>query len=252
MPTEPFLLDMKNSFLPLLAILLLSFGVKSQTYNYAPNAINNPFLSQKGNTCLSIGRGRGLSFESLEIQAVYSPLRNLALMVNYFGALEKKVRNRTEIGTNAYLMEAAIGLYEPIRKGSASLFAGFGAGDIYSHFGGNNVGEFNIQRLFLQPGITYRSRLFQAGVSMRITRLRYSKGNISYSIDQSHLTQIKNIENQSPLFLPELGIQAGMRIKPVTLNLSFTVVFPNTERYNFNGLNTALSLQVDFGGKEKS
>ncbi len=242
----------KNLFLIVL-LGILPWGLQAQTYNYAPNTINIPFLQKKGDASVSLGWGRGNnSFQSLELGAAYSPLPHLAVMANYFGALDKQVRNLTTIGTNGYLVEAAIGAFEAKTKRSASLFAGYGIGHLFSNFGSEETAQFNIQRIFIQPGLAYRSKYFQAGLALRISRLMYGNGIISFSIDPQYLTAIQNIERDGPLFLPELGLSAGMRLKPVTLNLNITSIFPNTDDWNFVRLNTALSVLVEIGSKKKA
>ena len=227
--------------------LALPFGAHSQFYNYAINSLNIPCLTQKGDAILGIGWGRGLTFQALEVQGVYSPLPNLAVMANYFDARDKDVREKLDNGTDFYLWEAALGLYEKLPKGAASLFAGFGSGSLFSNYGADRIAKFKLQRWFLQPGISYRNNHFQAGLALRLTQLGYSRGVVSYSIEPSDLEYIQNIEKSKPLFLPELGMQAGLRLHPVTINLTIASIFPDTSNWNFSRLNTALSLVVDFG-----
>lgn len=242
----------KNLFL-LVLLGILPFGTKAQIYNYAPNTVNIPFLQKKGDASVSLGWGRGNnSFQSLELGAVYSPMSHLAVMANYFGALDKQVRNLTTIGTNGYLVEAAVGAFEARSKRSASLFAGYGIGHFFSNYGSDETAQFDIQRIFIQPGLAYQSKYFQAGLALRLSRLIYGNGIVSYSIDPQYLTYIQNIENDGPMFLPELGLSAGMRLKPVTLNLNITSIFPNTDDWNFVRLNTALSVVVEFAPKKKA
>ncbi len=232
--------------------LSLSFGAKSQTYNYAVNSLNIPCIAQKGDASLGIGWAQGIAFQALELQGVYSPMQHLAVMANYFGAREKSVRKRLENGTDFYLWEAAVGAYEKMPKGAASLFAGFGSGNLFSYYGLDRAAAFEIQRWFLQPGLSYRTNHFQAGLALRLSRLVYRRGEISYSIESPDIQYIQNIEKSSPIFLPELGIQAGIRLKPVKINLSISSIFPSTSLWNFNRLNSSLSVMVDFGvGKEK-
>jgi len=241
---------MKNNLLLFFIVLTLPIGAFSQTYNYAPNMLNIPCLTNKGDAILGFGWGRGLVFQALEIQAVYSPAKHLAVMANYFGPRKKSVRNHTDVGTDFYLWEAAIGIYEKLPKGAASLFAGFSSGNLCSHYGADRTAEFEMKRWFIQPGINYQSHQFQAGLALRLSNLIYRKGLVSYTIDAQDFLYIKNLEKDSPMFLPEIGVQFGMHLKPVTINLNVTSIFPNTSDWNFSSLNTGLSIAVKFGKKK--
>ena len=242
---------MKKIFFGFILSALLSASVFAQTYNYAPNMANIPCLKQKGDAIVGVGWGRGIVFQALELQASYAVTPHLAVMANYFGPREKNVRNRSEVGTDFFLLEAAIGAYESLPKGSASIFTGMSTGNMLSNFNSERTAKFTLQRWFIQPGINYRSNFFQAGVALRITHLTYRKGIVSYAIDEPYLQYIKNIEENAPLFLPELGLQVGMRIKPITISLNLAAIFPDTDRWNFNRLNSGLSMAVDFGVRRK-
>ncbi|MDO8366124.1 MAG: hypothetical protein Q7T20_04940 [Saprospiraceae bacterium] len=238
-----------KKILPFVFAMALHFVALSQTYYYALNSLNIPCLAQKGDLVLGLGWSRGNTFNAVEFQGVYSPLRHFAVMGNYFSARDKNVRQKLENGTDFSLWEVGVGLYEQLPKGSASLFAGFGSGNLFSNYGSDRTAAFDIRRWFLQPGLSYRSNYFQAGLALRLTHLAYSSGIVSYSIEAPDIQYIQNVEKSSPMFLPELGIQAGMRIKPVTLSLNISSIFPNTSNWNFVRLNTSLSVAVDFGRK---
>lgn len=244
---------MKKVFLAFILCSVVSASAFGQTYNYAPNMANIPCLKQKGDAIVGVGWGRGIVFQALELQASYAVTPHLAVMANYFGPREKNVRNRSEVGTDFFLMEAAVGAYEALPRGSASIFTGMSSGNMLSNFNGERTAKFKLLRWFVQPGINYRSNFFQAGIALRITHLSYRKGVVSYSIDEPYLQYIKNIEQNAPLFLPELGLQVGMRIKPITVSLNIAAIFPDTDRWNFNRLNSGLSMMVDFGvGRKKT
>ena len=242
--TQPI---MKKSLLLFSFALALPFGAFCQTYNYAINSLNIPCIDQKGDLLLGLSWSRGASFRALEVQAVYSPMPHLAVMANYFGAPEKSVRKQEVYGTNFHLWEAGVGIYEKLPKGAASLFAGFGSGNLFSHYGLGRTADFNIQRWFLQPGLSYRSHHFQAGLALRLSHLSYHRAVVDYSIESPDIEFIQNLEKSAPMFLPELGIQAGTRLKPVTINLSISFIFPDTNEWDFIRLNSSIGVIVDIG-----
>ena len=248
-------LFMKKSLFIFAFAMTLPFWAKSQYYNYAPNTLNIPCFAQKGDAGITIGWGRGDAFQALELQGVYSPLPHLAVMANYFSARISAVRTFADQGTDSYFWEAGLGAYEQMPKGSASLFAGYGAGSLFSNYqpGANDLNStLGLRRWFLQPGLAYRSNFFQAALALRLSRLDYSRGEVSFSIESPYLDYIRNVENDAPFFLPELGLQAGIRIKPITVSLSITSVFPNTDNLNFARLNANLSVGIGFStGRKK-
>lgn len=219
----------------------------SQSYNYAVNSLNIPTLRQKGNANLSVGLASGLSFQAWELQSTYAPLPHLAIMANIIGDRNKEVRQKEKLGTDFYLWETGIGLYEQFSKGSASLFVGYGAGDLYSFYGSDRFASFHLSRWFLQPGLTYQSGHFQGGVALRLSRLGFPQGTVSYTIEPPDILYIQHVEKDGPFFLPEFGTQAGLRFKPVSVNMSFAAIFPDTSDWGFVRFNSCLSIAVEIG-----
>lgn len=233
-------------------LLLTGMGhlpVFGQNYNYAPNSLHFPVLQKRGD--LSMGIGWGHATNSFDAQAAYSPARHWLVMGNYFNARRRDVRQQTKLGTDFHMGEVAVGLYETYNKGVGSITAGWGAGRIFNNYELNNSAIFHLQRWFVQPGYAYRSDYFQAAVAIRLSRLNYAKGKISYSINANDLEHIQNIEQKNPILLPEIGIQAGIIFKPVYLGLSVATIFPDTNLWDFSRLNATLMLSTTFGTRHK-
>jgi hypothetical protein len=234
---------------------ILPSSVYSQfgQYNYAPNSINIPLIRKAGDASFSVMTGIGENFRALELQAVYSPVRNLGIMVNYFGAPQSSVRNLERAGTNFFLVEAGIGAYEKYNKGAASLFVGYGGGDLFSYYGVlDHTAAFNLRRLFVQSGFSYQDNRFYSGVAIRCAHLRYRSAKVNYNLDETFLRHILNIEKDGPFFLPELGLQGGLFFKPLTIGISVTSIFPETADWDFVRLNAAVVLSVHLGSKKVS
>ncbi len=234
---------------------ILPSSVYSQygQYNYAPNTINIPSIRKAGDASFSVMTGIGENFRALELQAVYSPVRHLGIMVNYFGAPKPSVRNLERTGTNFFLVEAGIGAYEKYKKGTASLFVGYGGGDLYSYYGvEDHTASFKLQRLFIQSGFSYQDNRFYSGVAIRCAYLRYRSAEVNYNLDETYLRHILNIEKDGPLFLPELGLQGGLFFKPFRVGISLTSIFPETADWDFVRLNAAVVLSVHLGSNKVS
>ncbi|MCC7465014.1 MAG: hypothetical protein IT261_02030 [Saprospiraceae bacterium] len=234
-----------------LAFFLLVGGMplSSQNFNYAPNTLNIPMIRKRGDLVLGVGWGHATS--SLEVQSVYSPFKRVMIAANYFGARKGDVRRQQKEGTDYYLGELGIGVYESNKHTTISLMAGLGAGRIFSNYSLNNSAELNLQRWFVQPGIAYRSEFFQAAAGLRFSRLNYSQGNISFSINPNDLAYIRNIEAKNPIVVPELGVQAGIIYERMYLGLAISSIVLNTSLWDFSRLNAALVLNTTFHIRRK-
>lgn len=233
---------MKINFVLVVCLCACGMPLFGQHYNYAPNTLNIPFVQQRGDMALGIGWGHASG--SLDLQATYAPLKRLVVTANYFGARRGEVRRRQDIGTDFYMGDLAIGFCEPVKMGTASLMAGFGGGRVFSHYELNNSARLNFQRWYVQPGYAYQSEYFQAAVAFRLSRLNYSQGDISFSINPIDLAYIRNIEAKNPIVLPELGIQAGIVYRPIYLGLAISSIIQNTALWDFSRLNAALVLRI--------
>lgn len=239
-------MQMKRIFLGMV-LIASPLLVQCQYFNYAPNTLNIPGLDQKGDLGVSLGWGRGNVFQAVEAQGVYSPMPKMAVMVNYFGVPKKSVTQLEAQGTTAHFGEAGIGLYEHFSKVTASLFAGYGLGRFFSNYTPNGLDihtTLKAQRWFLQPGLNYQNDFFQAALGLRLSRMSYT-GDIAYSLDPFYLQFIRNLEVKTPLFLPEIGIQAGIRMGPATISFHITSIFPDTDDLNFSRLNASISVLAD-------
>lgn len=242
---------MRKKQLLVLLLLLLVSTIEAQHYHYVPNALNIPNLSKKNDLEVMLGWSRGLNFQALELQGTYSIHRHIALVANYFGARNKRVQRETEVGTDYFFWEAGVGAFEPLPKGAASLFAGYGNGDLLNNYGPLLNAKLKLQRWFIQPGLNYQSEHFRAALALRLSRLNYRRGVVAFSIEPGDLQYIQNIEAEAPLFLPEIGLQAGLVVRFITVNFGVVAIFPGTDRYNFARVGTTMSLVADFGAMKK-
>lgn len=243
---------MKSNFLfrfllPIMPLLLSAVQVEAQHFYYAPNAVHIPTLADRNDATLTVGVGRGSGYRALEAQVAYSPLRHVGIMFNYFNAGAKAVEQQTAVGGRQRFAEGGIGAYQQGKLGTASLFVGYGQGYVFNHYGQDLYSRFQVARLFVQPSLMYHDKYFRGGLAFRFNRLVYTEGETAFNIDDQQLMAIRNIEERSPLFLPELGIHVGMDFSPFSLNLSLTNIFPKTYNLNFARFNSSLSLTFDLG-----
>ncbi len=229
------------------AALLGTAQLAAQHFYYAPNAVHIPTLADRHDAALTLGVGRGSGYRALEAQVAYSPLRHVGIMVNYFSAGSKDVENQKEVGGRQRFAEGGIGMYQRAKKGSASLFVGYGQGYVYNYYDQERYSRFQLERWFVQPSLMYHDKYFRGGVAFRFNHLRYTGGETAFNIEEQELQAIRTIEERSPFFLPELGIHVGMDFSPFSLNLSLTNIFSKTYNLNFARFNSNFSITFDIG-----
>lgn len=230
------------------------YPAQCQNYNYAPNTIQIPNLTQRGDLIFSAGLIRGRNLTGYEFQGVYSPVRNLAVLANYFNAGSNNIKKDNMVGTKMTFGEIGIGAYQKVTNGSVSLLAGYGIGNIFNQFVLLRRAELPINRWFIQPGLSYQDNYFRGALALRLTRLYYGKGSIDYSIDDTNLRSLQQIEDNAPFFQPELGLSGGFRIKKVWINLTISSIYPNTDGLNFSrhNINTSAMLNLREVGHKKA
>lgn len=236
-----------------LAVGLLCFSLqgRAQYFNYAPNAIQFCQLKDKYDSSLGVGYGRTLSSRSLEMQVAFSPLRHGAVMVNYMDARRKAVTRQQDIGTSSQFAEIGIGAYESTVHGTASVFVGYGQGTIFTNYQLNRTVSFDFRRWFIQPALVYRRNLFEYGVALRVNHLVYYHAEIDYSISSDELQRIQAIESKTPIFLPELGLHAGIVLAPCTFMLNITNLFYDVSSFNFERMSHTFLLSFNLGSMYK-
>ena len=189
----------------------LLLGSSCSHYYYAPNTLQTPFLQQQHDSRVSVGVITGDELSGFELHGAYSPLKYGAIMVNYFDVRSDESNTGTpdEWG-KGHQLEFALGGYYPIGKyTSLSLFGGWGTGRALNSFGPNVLADLRFQKRFLQPTFTVQGKWFRFGTALRFNQLEYKRGDIDFEIDQNELATIQNIEQASPIYIPETGFSVG-------------------------------------------
>jgi hypothetical protein len=221
--------------------------VQAQHFYYMPNSVQMPMFKQQHDATIGVGWARGLGTKAWEFQAAYSPYKQVAVIANYLKAGEKEVLENTQEGLNYRFYELGAGVYEALPRGTASLLAGYGHGDIYNYFQGDEYADLNLARLFIQPAIMYHDDFFQGGLCFRVSRIKFNSGKVAIAIPPGELSVIEHIEEKSPFFLPEIGVLGGLTFGPCALNVAVCGIFPRTDNLNFVRINSSLILNVALG-----
>jgi hypothetical protein len=236
----------------LVNVLVFSIGAFGQEhYYYTPNTAHIPVLTDKNDGSACVGMSWESDYFALEVQGVYSPLKHSAIMLNYFDTRGNDVRKNEETGTSFRFLELGFGAYHALERGSASIFAGVGQGDLYNYYGSENFSQFTLRRYFVQPAVAYSDHYFLCGLALRLSYLTYPDGETSFDIDENELASIRKIEEESPFFLPELGFSGGIKFPPFVFSVNLTSVFPDAAGLNFARFNSNFMLTLDFGELKK-
>ncbi len=238
---------MRFAFFLFFKILIASEIIVAQHFYYTPNTVAIPVLTQKKELGISAGTAWGNGYDALELQGVYSPTPHAAIMLNGFMSRSNEVRSNRKEGAGYRFFELGIGAYHPLERGSASIFAGVGQGNLYNYYGNDNFSDFRVRRYFVQPGLAYEDKYFRCGLALRFSRLSYPKGQSSFDIDVQELDAIRKIEEDSPFFLPELGLNGGIVLSPFVLAVNLSTVFPDVPGLNFSRFNMSLMLTFELG-----
>lgn len=226
------------------ASTLLFTGAGCTHYYYAPNTLRTPFLQQQHDAQINLGLITGDEFSGYELHGVYSPLKHAAVMVNHM-YINSDVSAGNESGKGR-LTEVALGAYFPVGKYSSfSLFGGWGGGAVINTYDLNVSSDLRFRRTFLQPAFAFQAKWVRFGTAVRFSRLQYVRGDVDVEIGEPDLTIIRNIERDSPIFLPETGFFCGFGYRPfwADFHLNFSN-FMNTydpDEYNFAQATLAVS-----------
>jgi hypothetical protein len=227
--------------------LLPAVAALSQHYYYTPNSVQMPAATKRHDTGIGIGWSRNTGATGMELQGYYSPLKRVLVCANYMDIGEKEVLKNTVEGLKYRFYEFGAGVYEPMRRGTASLIVGYGRGNMFNAFQGEEFADMDLERLFIQPSILYNDAFFQGGICFRFSQIKYTRGKVAVAIPASELNAIRAVEEKSPLFLPEIGITGAMRLMPFVLGVNICGIFPRTDELDFVRVNSAIFLNVELG-----
>ncbi|MBK6929357.1 MAG: hypothetical protein IPH12_00260 [Saprospirales bacterium] len=235
----------KRSCFVWIAALLLCDGCTH--YYYAPNSLQTPFLQQRGDTRVSLGFIGGDEFNGFEAHAAYSPIRYGAVMVNYFQVQSNYSDNTASDWGRGRLTEVALGAYYPAHKYlSFSLFAGWGGGRVLNSYTDGAKSDLHFERRFIQPGFAVQGKWARVGMAFRFNRLKYLHGDIDLEIGEPHLTTIGNIEEASPVYVPEFGLSFGFGARPIWIDLGINLNNSyDASKLGFAGSTTRITLNCE-------
>jgi len=217
----------------LLIICLLSFASSSCHLLYLPNQVNAPMLTDRNDLSGNISLG----LSNVNLQAAYSPVKNVGLMINYAGGKTSNSDNSSI--TNSYnFLEFGAGYYKPITKNLLfDIYGGYGLGEAKTF---DNVWDEattingNYTRLFIQPSITISaSEAFDANLAIRPVFIFMEKTTDSNAPTRSSKTFLE----------PVLTLKYGWKYIKIINQFGLSLPTSNID-YAYNPL--ILSVGVNF------
>jgi hypothetical protein len=267
--------------------IALCWSCTSPRYVYTPSAVNNPFLTEKGdgeiNAMYSTSTSNGSSgsnINGLDLMGSYALSNNFGVQAHYFYRGEKDTYSNSwsnatidgNIHYNRNEFELGLGGFFPLDKSKSIIFAAWaGAG-----FGGTNMNESRVPieggtgfktgnfdykstRLYFQPSFNFIvSEHFKAGIVGKFNSISFS--NISTNFDGFELADrtLDKLEDHH-ISVIEAGYNISFGFRSFN-HVLFThqLTFAGThQNYDIRPLNFSLGISYVFkplkaGGKPVS
>jgi hypothetical protein len=252
-----------NALLALIASLFWMSCTGSRFY--APNTVNLPSLSDRGEASLSGAVFYGSKHEGWEAQAAYSPLANAALTMNYLslrysGEISERVSpfvlpTLLPFSGQLHFGEIGVGAYGEVGKNReylVSLLGLVGRGRMRNDYvPETNLdprrAEWSFWRYAVQPGVRLRHKRLDVGTAFRFCLVQYASGRIDARLIEPELNRIALLENSSPIASGEIMWTVGYRFSPFVLSLNATGVALGKRELNELGLaSNHVSLMLSF------
>lgn len=177
---------------------------------YAPNTVNVPGLSNKGELAGSIAGGNGLN-----IQGAYAVSSNIGIMVNYMNTQQLVETDNIKRDGSGNLLEGGIGyFYNTDSKLRLEIYGGYGAGKVDITKTDNNSRKFstNANRIFLQPSVGMASKNFELFFTTRVANVNFSDVQSTYTKSDLDADNFNDIEDTRWLFVePAFTLRAGIK-----------------------------------------
>lgn len=246
-----FALPMKKVIAALIAVLVLTSGCVH--YHYSPNFVQTPWIGQKGDATATAAISGGPRSLNGDFQVAYSPIKHGAVFANYYRA-HSSYQETSFFGSSNYrhvtkssLIEAGIGAYRPLFFGTGAVYAGIGGGRVHNDYGINRLADLRMNRMFVQPTFTFKNKWFRLGMGAKIVRVNYTRGNIDYRIEPADIEVIERLEQEAPLWFPEIGGNIGFHFKPITIQAGIVLVLSNQAyEYGIDGSNAGIGITYEF------
>ncbi|MFI5172046.1 MAG: hypothetical protein ACHQFW_06620 [Chitinophagales bacterium] len=202
---------------------------------YSPTAQNVPFLSEQ-NEIRIVGSQSSNECIAFDIQASYSPIYHLGIMVNtsWCASTGGDVFRQGNPDTG-HLIEGGAGYYFRLDESSlAECYAGFGSGSLNYQWSSDTVADIKFNRIFIQPAFGFKKDVFEIGFSGRLS-----------IVDYTNIDEMQSLNSYSNYFGTPQTNQAYIFIEPaITARLGFRAMklqFQYQKAYKIGGTTLSYS-----------
>jgi hypothetical protein len=232
---------------------------------YAPNTVNAPLLSEKGEVRVNglYSGGGDSDFDGGELQAATAITNHVGIMMNgMFAGRTEHVEDwfggsgsHLESGKGSY-GEIGGGLFtafDPKKKCIGEIYAGVGTGSINNTYQNNWNSKVGITKIFLQPTVGFKSKYFEASLVPKISFLHWKvkNENISNTAGAFEFDDLMKIRQNPNLvqFEPALFIRGGGENLKLQGSLSFSS--SHNGYYPIETLNGSVGVSINIKPKKK-
>ena len=231
-----------TTYILFLFIAASSFSCSHQYY--APNAPIMLKLSDKKE--LKVSAAAPGSF-----QVGYSPLKRLAVAGSFFTAHQTTSSSGfSSREGKGHLGAGAIGFYHFVEKknnidseGNTTsktslapigvlfdVYGGYGQGRVENNFGSGGESSFKMQQYFLQGGIHFKSKYFDAGLVFKQSILNYYDGLLLGEIDLFEEARVETLLDNNPYNISELSLHAAAGVNYLKAFWNLNILLDNNSR----------------------
>ena len=217
-------------------IMLILYSSLTSCYHvyYAPNTLNTPLLSEKGEMRVNalFTSGRESDYLGGELQAAYAILKNWAVMFNAITAgrtlkTDYISRDYIERGSGSYA-EFGGGYFKPISKNHQwefEVYGGFGGGSVKNDYALNDHSQVGLTKFFIQPAIGLKNKYYEFSVGTRLGLINWKvkENNIQHSENDYEKRAMMWIQDKPSFFVLEPGMMFRAGNKNVKAQLGFTL-----------------------------
>jgi len=211
---------------------------------YAPNAPIMLKLSDKKEFKVSAAAPGAF-------QVGYSPLNRLAVAGSFFTAHQTNSNQSFNLREGkGHLGVGAIGFYHFFEKNKNTasdgkpssnnslapigllidVYGGYGQGKVENNFSSGGNSSFSIQQYFIQGGIHFKSKYFDAGMVYKQSVLNYYDGLLLGEIDFFEETRVQQILDNNPYNISEVSLHAAAGVNYLKAFWNLNILLNNANR----------------------
>jgi len=241
----------------ILCLILLTIGFTGCSHKYFyPITPNVPMHSNSGEFTASGGYTFNDEYDGVEGQLAYSLTNHVGLTGNFIYV--KGVQNEINDYGTGKMGELGIGYFSTINKFHFAVYAGGGLGDQLHKYPTDTVNfstsEMNMNRIYIQPSVGFKSKYFETAFSTRFSRLDFSNvtSNIDAVSDPYNYDIVTLIDEDRPFYLfePSIMLRAGSERIKFQTNLGLLYDFKDKGVFVRSAISLGIHVRLGKTGQE--